>query len=171
MVPTYKAIYSLYLTMWSMFCEELFQGTMNLSLYKVYFVHLCSHICYILKGSTHVQHNLRLVIFVLNKYFAEFTINERFDDWCQAGFKGLITAIDRFEPKRGRLSTYSLFWIRHSIIRSMTKSSLIRYPLAFESVCIRQARPLCAFNFVFYLFSICFCTRKFIQTSDNDVVY
>jgi RNA polymerase sigma factor len=89
------------------------------------------------------------VIFVVNKYFSEFATPERFDDLCQAGFKGLVTAINRFEPKRGRVSTYSHFWIRHSISRSMTKASLIRYPLAFESVRIRQAHPLCVSNFVF----------------------
>ncbi|KAF3334997.1 RNA polymerase sigma factor sigE [Carex littledalei] len=82
-----------------------------------------------------IKHNLRLVIFVINKYFSEFATNERFDDLCQAGMKGLTTAIDRFELRRGlRLSTYGLFWIRHSIIRSITTSSFTRYPVVFESL-------------------------------------
>ncbi|KAJ1688128.1 hypothetical protein LUZ63_019518 [Rhynchospora breviuscula] len=82
-----------------------------------------------------IKHNLRLVIYAINKHFAEFATNERFDDLCQAGMKGLITSIDRFEPKRGlRLSTYGLLWIRHSIIRSISASSFTRYPHAFESV-------------------------------------
>nr|GEW89829.1 RNA polymerase sigma factor sigE, chloroplastic/mitochondrial [Tanacetum cinerariifolium] len=83
-----------------------------------------------------IKHNLRLVLFVMNKYFQEFTANGRnFQDFCQAGVKGLITAIDRFEPGRKlQLSTYALFWIRHAIIRSMTLSSFFKVPFGLESV-------------------------------------
>ena len=48
-----------------------------------------------------MQHNLRLVLYTINKYYADMTGDERFADLCQAGANGLITAIDRFEPKRG----------------------------------------------------------------------
>ncbi|CAI0546660.1 unnamed protein product [Linum tenue] len=82
-----------------------------------------------------IKHNLRLVLFVINKYFSDFASSPRFQDLCQAGVKGLITAIDRFEPKRKfRLSTYSLFWIRHAIIRSMTLSSFTRVSFGLESI-------------------------------------
>ncbi|RDX75117.1 RNA polymerase sigma factor sigE, chloroplastic/mitochondrial, partial [Mucuna pruriens] len=82
-----------------------------------------------------IKHNLRLVLFVINKYFPDFASGPRFQDLCQAGVKGLITAIDRFEPnRRFRLSTYSLFWIRHAIIRSMTLSSFTRVPFGLETV-------------------------------------
>ncbi|PWA95406.1 RNA polymerase sigma-70 [Artemisia annua] len=83
-----------------------------------------------------IKHNLRLVLFVMNKYFQEFTTNGRnFQDFCQAGVKGLITAVDRFEPGRKlQLSTYALFWIRHAIIRSMTLSSFFKVPFGLESV-------------------------------------
>ncbi|KAK4403652.1 RNA polymerase sigma factor sigE, chloroplastic/mitochondrial [Sesamum angolense] len=82
-----------------------------------------------------IKHNLRLVLFVMNKYFQDFSNGPRFQDLCQAGVKGLITAIDRFEPKRKfRLSTYSLFWIRHAIIRSMTLSSFTKVSFGLESV-------------------------------------
>ncbi|XP_057480245.1 RNA polymerase sigma factor sigE, chloroplastic/mitochondrial-like [Actinidia eriantha] len=88
-----------------------------------------------------IKHNLRLVLFVMNKYFQEFANGPRFQDLCQAGVKGLITAIDRFEPKRRfRLSTYSLFWIRHTIIRSMTLSSFMRVPFGLESVRVEIQR-------------------------------
>ncbi|KAJ6829484.1 RNA polymerase sigma factor sigE, chloroplastic/mitochondrial-like [Iris pallida] len=43
-----------------------------------------------------IKHNLRLVLFVINKYYQEFASGEKFHDLCQAGAKGLITAIDRF---------------------------------------------------------------------------
>lgn len=82
----------------------------------------------------HLQHNLRLVPYALNKYYPDMGGDERFDELCQAGANGLITAIDRFEPKRGfRISTYALFWIRHSIVRAMTLSSFTRFPFAMES--------------------------------------
>ncbi|KAH9622919.1 hypothetical protein KSS87_016476, partial [Heliosperma pusillum] len=81
-----------------------------------------------------IKHNLRLILFVMNKYFQDFTNGPKFQDLCQAGVKGLIIAIDRFEPKRKlRLSTYALFWIRHAIIRSMTVSSFTRVPFGLES--------------------------------------
>ncbi|KAH7557756.1 hypothetical protein JRO89_XS11G0214500 [Xanthoceras sorbifolium] len=82
-----------------------------------------------------IKHNLRLVLFVMKKYFQDFSNGPKFQDLCQAGVKGLITAIDRFEPKRRfRLSTYGLFWIRHAIARSMTVSSFTRVPFGLDSV-------------------------------------
>ncbi len=88
-----------------------------------------------------IKHNLRLVLFVINKYFQEFASGGKFQDLCQAGVKGLITAIDRFEPKRSfRLSTYGLFWIRHAIMRSMTLSSFTRVSFGLESVRVEIQR-------------------------------
>ncbi|KAK8714777.1 hypothetical protein V6N13_042126 [Hibiscus sabdariffa] len=88
-----------------------------------------------------IKHNLRLVLFVINKYFQDFANGSRFQDLCQAGVKGLITAIDRFEPRRKfRLSTYGLFWIRHAIIRSMTVSNFTRVPFGLESVRVEIQR-------------------------------
>ncbi|KAK8657251.1 hypothetical protein V6N13_035501 [Hibiscus sabdariffa] len=88
-----------------------------------------------------IKHNLRLVLFVINKYFHDFANGSRFQDLCQAGVKGLITAIDRFEPRRKfRLSTYGLFWIRHAIIRSMTVSNFTRVPFGLESVRVEIQR-------------------------------
>ncbi|XP_057950461.1 RNA polymerase sigma factor sigE, chloroplastic/mitochondrial [Malania oleifera] len=82
-----------------------------------------------------IKHNLRLVLFVINKYFQEFANSSRFQDLCQAGVQGLMTAIDRFEPKKKfQLSTYSLFWIRHAIVRSITISSFTRVSFGLESV-------------------------------------
>lgn len=91
-----------------------------------------------------LQHNLRLILFVINKYFHEFSNSPRFQDLCQAGVKGLITAIDRFEPGRKlRLSTYGLFWIRHAIIRSITLSSFIQVSFGLESVRLRPPVLAC----------------------------
>ncbi|XP_039836927.1 RNA polymerase sigma factor sigE, chloroplastic/mitochondrial-like [Panicum virgatum] len=96
-----------------------------------------------------IKHNLRLVLYAINKYYPDMASDERFDDLCQAGANGLITAIDRFEPKRGfRISTYALFWIRHSIVRAMTLSNFTRFPFAMESERqeINKAREELAFE-------------------------
>ncbi|KAL5230625.1 hypothetical protein ABZP36_029401 [Zizania latifolia] len=96
-----------------------------------------------------IKHNLRLVLYTINKYYPDMANDERFDDLCQAGANGLITAIDRFEPKRGfRISTYALFWIRHSIGRAMTLSNFTRFPFAMESERqeIHKARDELAFE-------------------------
>nr|AKC88759.1 sigma factor [Pelargonium transvaalense] len=82
-----------------------------------------------------IQHNLRLVLFVMNKYFRECSNHNNFEDLCQAGMQGLITSIDRFDPKKKfRLSTYAFFWIRHGIIRYITNSSFFRIPYNLEMV-------------------------------------
>ncbi|KAG9448413.1 hypothetical protein H6P81_014541 [Aristolochia fimbriata] len=95
-----------------------------------------------------IKHNLRLVLFVINKYYQELASGHKFHDLCQAGVKGLITAIDRFEPKRGlRLSTYALFWIRHSIMRSMTLTSFTRVPFGLESVRLEIQRAKTELSF------------------------
>lgn len=73
-----------------------------------------------------MQHNLRLVLFEVYKHNLEVT-GLGFHDACQEGTKGLLIAVDRFEPKKGfRLSTYALYWIRYSILRAITLSSLRR---------------------------------------------
>ncbi|KAM2070776.1 hypothetical protein ACFX16_002123 [Malus domestica] len=82
-----------------------------------------------------IKHNLRLVLFVINKSFQDFANGPKFQDLCQAGVRGLITEIDRFEPKKSfQISTYGLFWIRHAIIRSMTVSSFTRVSFGLESL-------------------------------------
>lgn len=113
------------------------------------------------------QHNLRLVLFVINKYFQDFANGPKFQDLCQAGVKGLITAIDRFEPQRRfRLSTYGLFWIRHAIIRSMTVSSFTRVSFGLESVSsfsCAHAGPLLSFahrNIIIYAGLLAFLLAK-----------
>ncbi|KAG6387760.1 hypothetical protein SASPL_152952 [Salvia splendens] len=88
-----------------------------------------------------IKHNLRLVLFVMNKYFQDFANGPRFQDLCQAGVKGLMTGIDRFEPRRKfRLSTYGLFWIRHAIVRSLTLSSFTKVSFGLDSVRVEIQR-------------------------------
>ncbi|XP_075495252.1 RNA polymerase sigma factor sigE, chloroplastic/mitochondrial-like [Primulina tabacum] len=95
-----------------------------------------------------IKHNLRLILFVMNKYFRDFVNGPRFQDLCQAGVKGLMIAIDRFEPNRKfQLSTYGLFWIRHAIIRSMTLSSFTKVSFGLESVRVEIQRTKLELSF------------------------
>lgn len=81
-----------------------------------------------------MQHNLRLVLFEVYKHNLEET-GLGFHDACQEGSKGLLIAVDRFEPKKGfRLSTYALHWIRYSIFRAITLSNLRRTPFSVAAL-------------------------------------
>ncbi|KAH7444115.1 hypothetical protein KP509_02G065100 [Ceratopteris richardii] len=84
-----------------------------------------------------VKMNLRLVKHQARKYEKEaagssLTVIEL----CQEGVKGLITAVDRFNPAKGvRFSTYAVFWIRNSIIRAQTRAGYtIRAPFNFAEI-------------------------------------
>lgn len=72
--------------------------------------------------------NLRLVVKIARAY------NSRgvpIQDLIEEGNIGLITAVDRFDYKRGfRFSTYGSWWIKQSIIRGIAmQSHTVRIPL------------------------------------------
>ena len=71
--------------------------------------------------------NLRLVAKIAQEYP---DVGIPLIDLIQEGNIGLIEAIDRFDPERGyRLSTYSSWWIRRSILIAMSNySRMIRIP-------------------------------------------
>nr|AKC88727.1 sigma factor [California macrophylla] len=90
-----------------------------------------------------IMHNLRLVLFVIKRHFQNSVNSNNFEDLCQAGVQGLITSVDRFEPKKGfRLSTYGLFWIRHAVMKSMKLSSLVQVSYGLQSlkVAVQKAK-------------------------------
>ncbi len=88
-----------------------------------------------------IESNLRLVVFFAQKY-KNFGVS--LPDLIQSGNIGLIMAIDKFDYTRGnRFSTYATWWIKQSIIRTITnESELIRIPIHMaESISrIRYAR-------------------------------
>ena len=56
--------------------------------------------------------NLRLVVNVAKKYLHT---KVPFQDLVQEGNSGLIIAVDRFDPSKGkRFSTYATFWIKQA---------------------------------------------------------
>jgi RNA polymerase primary sigma factor len=74
-----------------------------------------------------IESNMRLVVSIAKAYRSS---GIPFEDLIQEGAIGLMTAADRFDPKRGyRFSTYATQWIRQAIGRAVdNKSKSIRLP-------------------------------------------
>ncbi len=81
-----------------------------------------------------IEHNLRLVFFVINRYHLKGCEEI---DLVQAGNLGLIEAAKKFDISEGnKFSTYAVYWIRQSMTRSIANfSNGIRLPVhKFEEV-------------------------------------
>lgn len=59
-----------------------------------------------------ILHNIRLVRSIASKYNGQ---GIPFEDLMQSGICGLIDGVDRFDPDKGRLSTYASRWIHSRI--------------------------------------------------------
>ncbi len=72
--------------------------------------------------------NLRLVVRIAKAYRDR---GVELLDLIEEGNLGLITAVDRFEPERGRrFSTYASWWIRQSVVRGVANySRTVRIPI------------------------------------------
>lgn len=74
-----------------------------------------------------VNSNLRLVV----KIAHDFKRIGQLEDIVSAGNKGLIRAAEKFDPAKGaKFSSYSAWWIKQSIRRTITEEKLIVIPVA-----------------------------------------
>ncbi len=75
-----------------------------------------------------IRANLRLVINIAKRYMH---LGIPFLDLIEEGNLGLMKAVDKFNHKRGfRFSTYAAWWIKQSIMRSISEhSKMIRLPV------------------------------------------
>ncbi len=74
-----------------------------------------------------VTENLGLVRSVVSRY-ARHSSGDR-EELEAEGALGLLSAIERFDPRRGfRFSTYAVYWIQNFVRRAFSKQSLIWVP-------------------------------------------
>jgi RNA polymerase primary sigma factor len=74
-----------------------------------------------------IEANVRLVVSVAKRYLRR---GMEISDIIQEGNKGLITAVDNFDYRKGyKFSTYAIWWIRQAILRAIhEKAKTIHLP-------------------------------------------
>lgn len=79
------------------------------------------------------ENHLRLVYYVAHWYEPYCTPVMTFADLVQEGCLGLLIAIDRYNPRQSRFSTFAIEWIRQGISRALANQArAIRLPVYLQ---------------------------------------
>jgi RNA polymerase primary sigma factor len=83
-----------------------------------------------------IRRNLRLVINIAKRYMH---LGIPFLDLVEEGNLGLLKAVDKFDHRKGyRFSTYAAWWIKQSIMRSISEQGkMIRLPVYMNELIIK----------------------------------
>ncbi len=94
-----------------------------------------------------VQANLRLVVSIAKKYIGQGVL---FMDLVQEGSLGLIRAAEKYDYSREfKFSTYATWWIKQTIIRSISNNSrAIRIPVHMTDKIRKYKRTIIDLNFL-----------------------
>ena len=86
-----------------------------------------------------VQANLRLVVSIAKEYQ---NLGIDLEDLVSEGNIGLLKAVEKYNPSKGtKLSYYASFWIRQSIMRSLSnKSRTIRLPVGAADLYLKMLK-------------------------------
>jgi len=92
--------------------------------------------------ATLVRHNLRLVVSIAKRYQRAAGHHLTLDDLISFGCRGLLIAVDRFDPAKSRkLSTYATWWIRQAISRGIAdEGRVIDLPVHVHERLMQLAR-------------------------------
>ncbi|WP_458659154.1 sigma-70 family RNA polymerase sigma factor [Candidatus Vidania fulgoroideorum] len=106
--------------------KNFFYSTNYYKKFFALFINFFSY--YRLQKRIMVESNLRLILSISKNYLNR---GVNFNDLIQEGTIGLMKAIEKFNYRKGfKLSTYSTWWIKQSISRSISdQSRLIRIPV------------------------------------------
>ena len=92
-----------------------------------------------------IQANLRLVVSIAKKYIGQGVL---FMDLVQEGSLGLIRAAEKYDySKEFKFSTYATWWIKQTIIRSISNCSrTIRIPVHMTDKIRKYKKIMCELN-------------------------
>lgn len=89
-----------------------------------------------------IESNMKWAVSIAKTY-APFVTNMDLGDLIQEANIGLIKAVDKFDPNRGRLTTVVQWWAKQNVIRSISnKERQIRIPVHLIDVFNRAVREL-----------------------------